>query len=380
MSNLNTCPNCNHENPPNLSICENCGMNLAIAATLAEMSLSRQFTEPLKMPISPELLVPRLGDYLVERNLLTTEQLENALKLQKRVNQSGDYTLLGQVLVKEGFIDQSSLDTAITEQIFLLQEALRKSNSELEQRVRERTIQLQQAMQKLTELNQLKTNFVSNISHELRTPLAHMIGYIDLLKEEALGPLTREQVNATDVLAKSYNRLYALIDELIQFSMLSQGEMTIYQKSVLTKKLLETAISHPSQMASELGVEIKVHNESEDAQVYADLEKISWVLGELIENGVKFNKPGGQVIVKLSPADGMIHFQVIDNGIGIGQEHLDDIFEAFHQIDGSSTRRVGGTGIGLALAKQIVEAHGSKLKVRSVPNKGSNFEFYLPQV
>ena len=380
MSNLNTCPNCNHENPPNLSICENCGMNLAIAATLAEMSLSRQFTEPQKMPISPELLVPRLGDYLVERNLLTAEQLENTLQLQKRLNQSGDYTLLGQILVKEGFIDQTSLDTAITEQIFLLQEALRKSNSELEQRVRERTIQLQQAMQKLTELNQLKTNFVSNISHELRTPLAHMIGYIDLLKEEALGPLTREQVTATDVLAKSYNRLYALIDELIQFSMLSQGEMTIYQKSVVTQKLLNNAISHPSQMASEMDVQIKIQNDAEDIQVYADLEKISWVLGELIENGIKFNKSGGQVIVKLAPAAGMVHFQVIDNGIGIGQEHLDDIFEAFHQIDGSSTRRVGGTGIGLALAKQIVEAHGSKLKVRSVPNKGSNFEFFLPQV
>lgn len=355
-------------------------MNLAIAATLAEMSLSRQFTEPQKMPISPELLVPRLGDYLVERNLLTAEQLENALQLQKRLNQSGDYTLLGQILVREGFIDQTSLDTAITEQIFLLQEALRKSNSELEQRVRERTIQLQQTMQKLTELNQLKTNFVSNISHELRTPLAHMIGYIDLLKEEALGPLTREQVTATDVLAKSYNRLYALIDELIQFSMLSQGEMTIYQKSVATQKLLNNAISHPSQMASEMDVQIKIQNDAEDVLVYADLEKISWVLGELIENGIKFNKSGGQVVVKLAPAEGMVHFQVIDNGIGIGQEHLDDIFEAFHQIDGSSTRRVGGTGIGLALAKQIVEAHGSKLKVRSVPNKGSNFEFFLPQV
>ena len=225
-------------------------MNLAIAATLAEISLSRLFKEPQKMPISPELLVPKLGDYLVERDLLTAEQLVTALTMQKQLNQSGDYTLLGQILVKEGIIDQTSLDTAITEQIFLLQEALRKSNSELEQRVRERTLQLQQALQKLTELNQLKTNFVSNISHELRTPLAHMIGYIDLLKEEALGPLTREQITATDVLAKSYNRLYALIDELIQFSMLSQGEMTIFQKSVLTAKLLDNAISHPSQMLS----------------------------------------------------------------------------------------------------------------------------------
>ena len=380
MQNTITCPNCSHENPSNHSVCENCGMNLAVAATIAEMALARQFSEPQKVPISPELLVPRLGDYLVERGLVTTGQLERALELQKRLNESGDYSLLGQILVREELIDQVSLDTAITEQIFLLQEALRKSNNELEQRVRERTLQLQQALEKLTELNQLKTNFVSNISHELRTPLAHMIGYIELLKDEALGPLTREQVTAADVLAKSYNRLYGLIDELIQFSMLSQGEMTIYQKAVLTDKLLENAVSHPSQIASEMNVKIDLQNQAKDITVYADLEKISWVLSELIENAVKFNRPGGKVIVKLSASDGMVQFQVADNGIGISAEHLEEIFEAFHQLDGSSTRKVGGTGIGLTLAKQIVEAHGSKLNVQSVANKGSSFEFYLPQV
>jgi signal transduction histidine kinase len=210
--------------------------------------------------------------------------------------------------------------------------------------------------------------------------LAHMIGYIDLLSERALGPMTADQVQAVEVLTKSYNRLYSLIDELIQFSMLSQGEMTIYQQSVFTETLVETAISHPAQFASEMDVNLSIQNNAESVKVFADLEKISWVLGELIENAIKFNQSGGRVVLKLEKNDGMVLFQVIDNGIGIREENIEEIFEAFHQVDGSSTRQVGGTGIGLALAKQIVDAHGSKLSVESVLEKGSKFQFYLPKV
>ncbi len=380
MVDTNKCPNCDYHNQSNQTICANCGMNLAIAATLAEIALAKQFAEPANLTLSPEILVPRIGDYLVEKGQLTTEQLEMGLKFQMQQNASGRFPMLGQILVQQGVIDQTNLDIAITEQIFLLQEALRKSNNELEQRVKERTLELQQALQKLTQLNHLKTNFVSNISHELRTPLAHMVGYIDLLREEALGPLTPDQTQATEVLYKSYNRLYSLIDELIQFSMLSQGEMTIYQESVSTNSLVQTAISHPSQTASEKQVVLLVENPVEEIQVFADQEKISWVLGELIENAIKFNNPGGQVILRLNQLENMVNFQVIDNGIGIHPDDLSVIFDAFHQLDGSSTRKVGGTGIGLALAKQILEAHGTQLKVKSVPDKGSNFHFLLPQV
>ncbi|MEJ2511383.1 MAG: ATP-binding protein, partial [Anaerolineales bacterium] len=99
-----------------------------------------------------------------------------------------------------------------------------------------------------------------------------------------------------------------------------------------------------------------------------------------IENGIKFNQEGGQVSVKISSQNGLVNFQVSDNGIGINEDLIEEIFEPFHQLDGSSTRRQGGTGIGLTLAKQIVEAHGSKLKVQSIKNKGTRFEFSLPEV
>jgi len=380
MAESYSCPNCYQEVEITETVCQNCGMHLAIAAVIAETAMTHQINADKNIQLSPEILVPRLGDYLVKRGMLTKAQLEKALAAQKSHNQQGEYKLLGRILIEGKFIDQKMLDTAITEQIVNLQNALKKSNSELEERVRARTIELQQALHKITELNKLKTNFISNISHELRTPLAHMIGYLEILKDTSLGPLTVDQLQAVNVLIKSYNRLHNLIDELIQFSMLSQGEMSISQASINTQALIDKATSYVQTLAVEKKIKLTIHHDPENISVLADQDKISWVLGELIENGIKFNQPGGQVSVRIRAENGLVNFLVIDNGIGIYAEQLEEIFEPFHQLDGSSTRRRGGTGIGLALAKQIIEAHGSNLKVKSVKDKGTSFQFSLPQL
>src|SRR3970282_789283 len=151
--------------------------------------------------------VPRLGDSLVDQGLLSAEDLKQALAYQGEQGRLGKRILLGQALIDLKLIERSKLDEAITQQISQLQEALHQSNLFLEQRVQERTAELQEALDKLTELNRLKNDFISNVSHELRTPLAHMVGYIDLLSVEALGPLSDEQRSALKVLEKSYKRL-----------------------------------------------------------------------------------------------------------------------------------------------------------------------------
>jgi signal transduction histidine kinase len=375
-----TCPNCNKEVNSSTTICEHCGVSLAIAAVLAENAVAKKIAEPSNIEISPEILVPRVGDYLVERGMLSPNELQEALEYQKAQSEAGNYILLGQILVEKKYITQRVLDTAITEQIVILQDALKKSNSELEQRVEERTDELQQALHKITELNQLKTNFISNISHELRTPLTHMVGYLELLRDQSLGPTNEDQSHAVNVLLKSYNRLHNLIDDLIQFSMLSQGEMSIAQEPITTTTIIENATAHASNIANEKEINLTITNTHPNTYVFADKDKISWVLGELIENGIKFNNAGGKVIVKSKEENGVVFFQVIDSGIGIEPKQLEEIFVPFHQLDGSSTRKYGGTGIGLALAKQIIEAHGSQLKADSIVNKGSSFEFKLPKV
>jgi len=125
--------------------------------------------------------------------------------------------LLGQVLRELQLVDAETLDQVITEQILQLQSALREANRQLERRVEERTRDLQRALERLTELNQLKANFIANISHELRTPLAHLKGYLDLLKENGFGALNEQQKGAVDILQRSELRLEKLIEDLISF-------------------------------------------------------------------------------------------------------------------------------------------------------------------
>jgi signal transduction histidine kinase len=111
--------------------------------------------------------------------------------------------------------------------------------------------------------------------------------------------------------------------------------------------------------------------------VESDGEKISWVIQQLLDNGIKFTPQGGRVALSLILQVPFVHVTVTDNGIGIPSERLDEIFEPFYQLDGSSTRRYGGTGLGLALVQKIIEAHGSKIRVTSQVGKGSQFEFNL---
>jgi signal transduction histidine kinase len=380
MSETISCPNCSHPNPASSQICERCGMNLAIAAIIAESAVSQNITNWQKVPISPEQLVPRLGDHLIEKGLISQDELNKALDYQKEQIKNGKPILLGQVLVLLDMIDQPALDQAVTEQILQLQQALKDANQMLEQRVDERTVELQQALKQLTTLNTLKTNFVSNISHELRTPLAHMVGYLELLKGGDLGPLNNEQRKGIKVMLKAYNRLYSLIDNLIQFSLVAEDKLSINSTQVPIVNLIKTTVNHAQAAAVEKQIKLRYQLPPTDLLVQADEQRITWVLAQLVDNAIKFNHSGGEVAIGIRRDNGLAILHVQDTGIGIKQERIDEIFEPFHQLDGSATRQYGGTGIGLALVQQILAAHGSTLRVESTPGEGSKFEFSLPLV
>jgi signal transduction histidine kinase len=328
--------------------------------------------------LTPEMLVPRLGDYLVQHEYITETDLQKALAYQQEKITNNQTYLLGQALIDLGLINRAVLDQAVTEQIIQLRSALQAANRNLERRVQERTAELQKALQRLSELTQMKANFISNVSHELRTPLTHVKGYLELMVTDSLGPVSEEQRHALEVSQKAAARLEAMIDDLIMFSLTSKGELSIKQEAVDIRRLANLAVKSAAEKASERDVTVHAVVDENVPRVQADSQKIAWVLSQLLDNGIKFTPAGGRVVLNVKPESGnLIMISIVDTGIGIPSSRLDEIFEPFHQLDESSTRRFGGAGLGLSLVRQIVEAHGSMIDVQSTEGHGTTFRFPL---
>src|SRR5512147_1577376 len=206
--------------------------------------------------LTPEMLVPRMGEYLIRKGLITAENLQKALHYQQEATARGTPVLLGQALIELGLLERVELDQAVTEQILHLRSALQSANRTLELRVEERTAELQKALERVSELSQLKANFISNISHELRTPLTHIKGYIELLVTESLGSITEEQRHALTVSQQSTGRLENLIEDLIMVSLASRGELSIKQENIDIRRLANLAVKSLVNKATERGVNL----------------------------------------------------------------------------------------------------------------------------
>ncbi|MGZ9224561.1 MAG: sensor histidine kinase [Anaerolineales bacterium] len=328
--------------------------------------------------LTPEMLVPRMGEYLVQKGLITEDDLHRALAYQQEQISKGNLLVLGQILIDLNLIERADLDQVVTEQIIHLRSALQAANRTLERRVEERTAELQKALERVSELSQLKSNFIANISHELRTPLTHIKGYIELLISESLGSITEEQRHALLVGQQSTGRLETLIEDLIMVSLASRGELRIKQENIDIRRLSNLAIKSSTSKAEERGVNLHAVIDDDVPTVQADGQKVVWVLSQLIGNGIKFTSSGGSVVVSVRrEGQNLVIVSVTDTGIGIPSNRLKDIFEPFHQLDGSTTRHYGGTGLGLSLVRQIIEAHGSMIEVQSTEGRGSTFKFPL---
>ncbi|HEX2698305.1 MAG TPA: histidine kinase dimerization/phospho-acceptor domain-containing protein, partial [Anaerolineales bacterium] len=214
-------------------------------------------TKPLPQ-LTPEMLVPKLGEALVRGGHISEADLQKALAHQQEQMAQGKSYLLGQALLDLNLIERSKLDQAVTEQIIQLRSALQAANRNLEQRVQERTAELQEALERLSELSQMKANFVSNISHELRTPLTHIKGYLELMITDSLGPMTEEQRHAMRISQKASDRLENLIEDLIMFSLASRGELSVKQQEIDIRRMANLAIKTVAQKAEERGVQIQL--------------------------------------------------------------------------------------------------------------------------
>jgi signal transduction histidine kinase len=262
------------------------------------------------------------------------------------------------------------------------QEALRKANEELEARVVERTSELQKAYAELQGMDRMKTEMIQNISHEFRTPMGYIVGYIDLLlvPDRSMGPLTEEQQRSLEIVAQQSRKLTRLIDNFVSIQRLEAVSPT--KEPVGVKELLEEAVAGAKLNAAERGIALALALEEGLPSVMIDHYAMSQVLDNLLANALKFTDEGGKVSVRAWPdrSKDRVNVSVTDTGMGIPDAMLERIFERFFQIDGTATRKFGGVGLGLAVCKQIVEAHGERIWVESKAGEGATFTFTMKPV
>jgi len=240
----------------------------------------------------------------------------------------------------------------------------------------QRSAALAGALEHQRRLDRLQQEFLQNVSHELRTPLALIRGHAELLESGALGGLQPGQEESATVIARRAHALTGLLDEIT--SALEVEQRTLVHRPVdLAMVARETAAGFRTR-AEIAGVVLSVELAAGVPVVPGDTLALHRVLESLVGNAVKFTPPGGSVTVRLYSREDAVRLEVADTGVGIPPEHLGRIFERFYQVDGSTTRRYGGMGLGLALVQEIVTAHGGSVTVESTVGQGSTFVVSLP--
>lgn len=256
-----------------------------------------------------------------------------------------------------------------------LYDKLHLSNQELEMRVTERTLDLQRALSELRELDQLKSEFIANVSHELRTPLLHVKGYVDLLANGVLGAVNSEQAHGLKIAQGAIEQLERMVKDIVDFSDVYDQHLTL--EPVSLQDVFEAVLSSLEMAAKRKSIRMVTSISPDVPLVLADVDALIRVLRHLLDNAVKFGPAEDEVSLSAVPQAGLIRVAVSDHGPGIAPDKQEKIFKLFYQEDGSTTRKVGGLGLGLSLARKLLESHGVKLLVESAVGEGSTFYFDL---
>lgn len=250
---------------------------------------------------------------------------------------------------------------------------------ESEKNLMNKNIELERANKKLSELDRLKSDFLSVVSHELRTPLTTISGYITFLRSEKAGTLNENQKDYLKISEGEADLLNRLIQELLDLSKIEAGEFKVNLAKVDMQEVIDKALAPLKFSADNQGIFLERKLPDSLPLVRADRERILQVITNLVENAIKFNQPGGKVLVSAesSEQDKKVIFSVQDTGIGIPEDKLGKIFDKFYQVDSSGKRKYGGCGLGLAISKSIITLHKGRLWAESEIGKGSKFFFEL---
>jgi signal transduction histidine kinase len=236
------------------------------------------------------------------------------------------------------------------------------------------TLAAQAAYAQLNEVDQIKSNFIGIASHELRTPLGLILGYAAMLKDDA-NPETAEQLN---VVLQSALRLRGLIDDMVNLEHVAEGQTRLQLEEFVLQDALREAVQAVHDLYTTKEQTLKLDLPAAPIRLKADREKIMLVINNLLTNAIKFTPAWGRVSISIEMMGHEVQVHVADTGIGIPADEVERVFERFYQVEPHLTRTHGGLGLGLAIAKGMIDLHGGRIWCESVVELGSRFSFALP--
>lgn len=248
----------------------------------------------------------------------------------------------------------------------------------LEQKVKDYHEKLIKSYEELIETDNIKTEFISNITHELLTPLTSIRGFAELIDDETMGKINPEQKKSLGIILRNSDRLIKLIKELLDSSNLEKNKLGLHFRIVSINSVLSKSIQdiHPQANDKQITI-IKDFQHLPD--IWGDEERLIQVIMNLLINAIKFTPPGGKITIRASDDKDQVKISITDTGIGIPEEKLKTIFDRFYQVDGSSSRKYGGVGLGLSICKNIIDKHYGKIWAQS-NGQGSTFHIVLPEL
>ena len=283
-------------------------------------------------------------------------------------------------LIEKGkLVGSFGMATDITERK-LAEEQLLTLNAQLEERVRERTLELHQTNIELEDANRAKDEFLAMMSHELRTPLNSILGLSESLLEQRRDPLSDYQQKSLEIVQASGQHLLELINDILDLSKLDAGKFDIYPQVVEVASLCQSSLTFVKQQAIQKSILLACQEDEAVSKIYADPRRLKQILVNLLTNAVKFTPEHGTVTLQIhaDAARNRIQFSVIDTGIGIAAESMNRLFQPFVQVDSSLNRQFEGTGLGLVLVQKLIDLHGGSVEVESEVGRGSRFTINLP--